>query len=97
MAEMKDNEMKAWTVAVGNFDPLIKGSRKALKYINKLDGLIGIHPCYPHGTLLLFVSENAAKIARNKLDATGVQTGRNICECFVDKKYVPEKYGGELK
>lgn len=94
MSECKENEISAWTVAVGNYNPLMKRSRKAVKYISKLDGLVGIHPHYPQGMLLLFASENDAKVARNKLNAEGVQTGNNICECFVDKMYVPKKYGG---
>lgn len=72
--------MKAWSVAVGNFDPLQKESREALEYIKGLKGLVGAHPKYPHGTLIFFDTENNAKTARNMMDAKGIQTGRNICE-----------------
>lgn len=72
--------MKAYTVAVGNFSPFRRGSRNALKFIKTLDGLIGVHPCYPRGTLILFDSENNAKIARNLMESKGIRTGINICE-----------------
>lgn len=76
--------MKAYTVAVGNFNPLKKRSRKAVEFIKTLDGLIGVHPCYPRGTLILFDSENNAKIAKNLMESKGIQTGTYICECEVD-------------
>lgn len=75
--------MKAWSVAVGNINPLQKSSRNAVKYISKLKGFVGISPHYPHGTLCFFKTENDAKIARNMMDAKGIQTGNNICEMDV--------------
>ena len=72
--------MKAYTVAVGNFDPHNKKSRQAIKFIADLEGFIGFHPHYPDGTLCVFDSENNAKIARNRMDNEGIQTGYNICE-----------------
>lgn len=79
-------EVKAYTVAVGNFNPFNRKSRKAVKFISKLEGLYGVQPCYPRGTLLLFESENAAKRA-NKLEFKGIQCGVNICECYIDERY----------
>lgn len=79
--------MKVYTVAVGNVDPTNKYSRKAVEYISKLDGLVGVHPSYPRGTLILFDTENNAKIARNLMNAKGIQTGRNICEVEIDDRY----------
>lgn len=84
----QDNEVSCWTVAVGNFNPLMKASREAAKFINTLDGLVGVHPQYPRGVLILFESENAAKIGRNQMEAKGIQCGTNICECYVEKKYL---------
>ena len=72
--------VKAWSVAVGNINPLQKASRDAVKYISKLNGFVGFFPHYPHGTLCFFKTENNAKIARNKMESKGIQTGRNICE-----------------
>lgn len=79
--------MKAYTVAVGNINPLMRASRKAVKYIAKLDGLIGVHPHYPDGTLILFRTENDAKIGKNRMESVGIKTGHNICECEIDDKY----------
>lgn len=79
--------MKVYTVAVGNVDPTNRRSIKAVEYIAKLKGLVGVHPHYPDGTLILFDTENNAKIARNMMNAKGIQTGRNICEVEIDAKY----------
>lgn len=80
-------EFKAYTVAVGNIHPFNSKSREAVKIIKKLEGFLGIKPCYPKGTLLLFESENAAKSGRNTLETKGIQCGRNICECYIDARY----------
>ena len=79
--------MKAYTVAVGNINPLNRGSRRTVKFISKLKGLLGVHPCPPDGTLILFDTENNAKIARNEMNAVGILTGCNICEVEIDDKY----------
>lgn len=79
--------MKVYTVAVGNFDPFNRRSRQAVKFIKGLEGLVGVHPHYPDGTLILFDSENNAKIARNLMTAKGILTGCNICEVEIDDKY----------
>ena len=76
--------VKAWSVAVGNINPLQKASRDAVKYISKLNGFVGFFPHYPHGTLCFFKTENNAKIARNKMESKGIQTGRNICEMEIE-------------
>ena len=59
----KENEVSCWTVAIGNL-PWPFGTRKVrraekalLEYFKTLDGFVGITPCYPRGTLLLFRSE----------------------------------------
>lgn len=79
--------MKAYTVAIGNFNPRMRASVAAVEFIKTLDGLIGVHPEYPRGTILLFYTENQAKIARNLLELKGIQTGRNICEVEIDDIY----------
>lgn len=80
--------MKAYTVAIGNFSfPLTKDQKKVLKMIEEMEGLIGLHPVYPHGTLLLFDSKNHAIEGRNILRFEKVDTGRNICEVEIDEKY----------
>ena len=84
-------EVKAYTVAIGNFSiPFTRDQKKVIKVIQHLDGFYGLKPCYPHGTLLMFNSENNAKRARNELDSLGVQTGNNICEVFIPSEYAKE-------
>lgn len=91
------DEVKLWTVAVGNApSPLSlpsvkKKARDAFDLIKQQEGFVGVNPQPPRGTLLLFRTENNAKRARNVLREAGVVCGTNICEVFVDKKYVPEK------
>lgn len=72
--------MTGYTVATGNVNPLMKRSREAVKFISKLDGFVGVHPCYPYGTLLIFESKNTAKIARNRMENEGIKCGYNICK-----------------
>lgn len=72
--------MKAWSVAVGNINPLQKASRDAVEYISKLEGFVGFYPHYPQGTLCFFKTENDAKRGRNKMNSKGILTGNNICE-----------------
>lgn len=81
-------EIKAYTVATGNVNPLMKKSRQAAKFISKLDGFLGMIPMYPHGTLWAFKTEADAIRARNQMDAEGILTGNNICEVLI-----PEEYG----
>lgn len=69
-----------YTVATGNVDFLKKSSRDAVKYISQLEGLMGVHPMPPKGTLWIFDTENNAKKAKNKMEANGIQCGYNITE-----------------
>lgn len=88
------DEVSAWTVATGMLPvpPFIpKKSKQAIEFITKLDGFLGIYPLGGNGTLWLFESLNKAKVAKNKMDAKGIKTGDNICEVFVDRKYLKGK------
>ena len=86
-------EVKCYTVAIPNL-PLIlkKEHKKLIKNISKYDGFIGVHPCYPKGTLLVFLTENDAKRARNKLKGTINAVGNNIGEVYINEKFI--KAGG---
>ena len=92
---MKDNEVKLWTVAVGNapgplaFPSTRCTAKKAIEIIKQQEGLVGVHPEPPRGTLLLFRTENDAKRARNVLRAATIECGKNICEVFVKKSDIP--------
>lgn len=84
-------DVKAYTVAVGNITPFNRKSRMAVAIIAKLEGLYGVHPCPPRGTLLMFKSKNAAKRGRNVLEDKGIICGKNICECYIDARYAKER------
>lgn len=78
---------KAFTFAIGNFSiPFTKDQKKIIEVIKKMDGFVGLHPVYPYGTLLLFETENNAKVGRNILRSMNVQTGINIAEVEYDPK-----------
>ena len=88
-------EISAWTVAVGMIPHPIFSTRKtrkdakaALDFIEKLEGFIGFCPVGKHGTLCIFRTENDAKIARNRMNVEGINTGVNICEVKIDDMYV---------
>lgn len=90
-------EVKAYTVAVPNLagtlpgtmkPKMLRDSKKLLNYASKLEGFLGIHPTPPHGTLLIYKTENDAKRARNLLaNDLKVQTGHNICEIWIPEQY----------
>lgn len=93
----KEGEVKCYTVAIGNA-PMPWQSRKvkesakeALQFIQKLEGFAGFHPVPPRGTLCIFKTLNNAKAAKNQMDAKGIQTGNNICEVFIEKKYIQQE------
>lgn len=91
------DEVKLWAFAVGNAPgpfaaPSTKRKAKAaLDLIKEQEGFVGIDPQPPHGTMLLFRTENNAKRARNILRVAGVVCGKNIVEAFVDKKDLPKE------
>lgn len=96
MSKKRKNEIDAWTVAVGNLPTLPlaltpKRVKMALEIIKEQEGLLGVQPCYPDGTLLLFRSKNEAIRAKNNLTANKIATGNNICHCFVDKRFLGEE------
>lgn len=88
----QENEVVCYTVAIPNL-PIFpdRKVKKFLDYIQKMEGFVGIRPEYPHGTLLIFKTENNAKIARNKIrnyEGYNGDIGHNICEVYIDKNYV---------
>jgi len=93
--EVEEGEVKLWTVATGHFPSLFasrdlkRRSKKAIDYINRLDGFCGLHPM-PQGTLCLFESENDAKAARNLMRSKGIPVGDNICYVFAPKEVVEQ-------
>lgn len=63
-----------------------KGVTRAIELINEQEGLLGVTPMPPRGTLLLFDTENHAKGARNMLRFNGVKCGDNICKGIIDEE-----------
>lgn len=57
---------------------------KLLGYIKEQDDFIGIHPCYPDGDLLVWKTLNAAKIAKNTIEALGIKTANHIMNGTLD-------------
>lgn len=82
---MDDDKIELWTVAVGNLPGPLASRRKkrdamkVTKLASEQEGFVGIHLCPPSGTLLLYLTENDAKRARNVLRAEGVVCGNNVC------------------
>jgi hypothetical protein len=84
-----ENYAKCYTVAFGNIPlPPSKEIDNFLRFCSGLEGLVGVHPCYPKGTLLIFENRNHAKRARNRIEHYGVHCGNNIGEVFVETKYL---------
>lgn len=88
-----------YTVAVGNFNPLMKASRDAVGFISGLEGIVAVHPHYPNGTLLLFDSKANAKRAKMLMQAKGIHCGTNIGCGWIDGdtlvlEHVEEKTNG---
>ena len=67
-----------WAFGVGNLtmNPFFrKKQREILHFIKDLEGFVGITPMYPHGTLVIFDTENNAKGGRNLLRAKDIRCG----------------------
>lgn len=92
VGEKKENEVSVWSVATGNLPRIPffipKKTKEAIQFISELDGFVAFYPCYPHGTLCLFKTENDAKGARNMMRFKNIEVGDNICEVYVKKEYV---------
>lgn len=96
--------MKCYAFVIPNLPAPTLFNRKKMKWIadllNSLEGMIAITPSYPQGTILFFETLNQAKIARNKVLATGNAAGRNIMHAEIidgkDVKIGQPVDGGEV-
>lgn len=92
-----ENSIRAWAVGT-DFGHGIKSPRQVWKQLRKqkdcidafvsaikIDGFLGFYPRLPLGTIVIFRTENAAKIGRNRLEAIGVKCGSEILECDCEK------------
>lgn len=87
IGEKKENEVVCYAFAIPNL-LINEETKKFIKWVNGLDGFLGIYPHYPHGNLLIFKTENDAKGGRNLIRARGIEVGKNIGEVFIEKQYV---------
>lgn len=71
-------DRKVYIFAIGNFPKNRNQMYQVIGYIKELDGMLGIHPCYPDGNLLVFDSINNCKRGKNLLEMVGIKTGDNI-------------------
>ena len=74
----KPNEDIRFAIGVGRMIPMLgkkKEMKKALDFIKKTDGFIGVHPIDLWRNLLVYDTLNNAKGARNQLKAQGCQIG----------------------
>lgn len=94
IGKKKDNEISLYTVAIGEIDPFATGEKAkaqedAINFIKERPGFVGVHSVVGRGTLLLFRTEELAKLARDALKDRGCPVGKNVTECYVPKKSVP--------
>ena len=88
----RSGEKEAWGIGIGNlpgpFAPKeVKESAKAaIEFIQNRPGFIGVHPCYPDGTLCIFSSEKKARAAKQAMELRGITTGKEIAKVFIPKE-----------
>lgn len=79
----RENEVEAWGFGINDFDAM-----KHVEDIKAARGFIGVNLSHPQGTLLLFKTENDAKICRNIAEHAGCRVGKQVVSIFVDKQYI---------
>lgn len=90
----KSDAVEAWTFAIGNLPKRFSSktvklmAKKALAWAREQPGFVGIHPEPPHGTCLIYRTENDAKRAKNNLEFKGVVCGKGISKIYIHKRYV---------
>lgn len=87
----KDDEVTCYSIMIPNL-PLIPSKKVMdfIKWVNELEGFLGLYPNYPFGTALIFDTENNAKGGRNLMRSyPGIEFPiGEISECYVEKKYL---------
>lgn len=73
--------MEVFIFATGNLPapwehPIV--ARRTAKYIVGLPGLLGIHPAYPRGTLLIFGTRTHAEKAMDKMRADNLPVADHL-------------------
>lgn len=86
-------EIEAWGIGTGNlpgpFAPkeVKESAKEAIEFIQNRPGFIGVHPCYPNGTICIFSSEKKAIAAKKAMEFRGITTGKGIARIFIPKEY----------
>ena len=97
--------MKCYTIAVPNCpDPVVHPvqAKRFADFLNGLDGLLGVHPHYPEGTILFFDTVEHAKNARMKFMAEGNKCGDYIMNAEITENGatvsgIAERVGGNVQ
>ncbi len=72
---------KLYSVATGRIDPLMETSAKAIQYVKKRRGFVGIHTTDDSNfTLWMFDSLENAVNGKKGMKSQGIVVGNNICE-----------------
>lgn len=72
---------KCYTIAIPNLpNPVTHPAlaKKTARFLKKCEGLLGVHPHYPEGTILFFDTLENAKAARWKFMSEGNKCGDYI-------------------
>lgn len=104
---MADNVVRLWAFGVPEikllfFHPILRRrQKKALEYIRDQEGFVGVYPTEQDGhrfTLLIYQTENDAKIARNQLLGLGCPVSNELGEVAVslaDYESITMSKGGQ--
>lgn len=77
--------MTVYSVATGRIDPLMESSVKAIQFVKKRKGFVGVHATEDGNfTLWLFDSLENAQGAKAQMKYKGILVGQNICEFEVE-------------
>ena len=76
---------KLYSVATGRIDPLMESSVKAIQFVKKRRGFVGVQATEDGNfTLWLFDTIENAIGARTQMRYRGIAVGKNICEFEVE-------------
>lgn len=77
--------MKLYSVATGRIDPLMESSVKAIQFVKKRRGFVGVQATEDSNfTLWLFDTVENAIGAKSQMKFRGIAVGKNICEFVVE-------------
>lgn len=82
--EKQADEVSCWAFGIAHG---MANLPKLAKELNKLDGLVGVYPHMPEGTLAIFRSKNDAIRGKNTLK--GFRTG-GVGEVYIKREYLDE-------